>query len=308
MGTLIQSRGLDEATFRGTRFTHHDARPLLGHFDLLALTQPDIVTEVHNQYLAAGSDIITTNTFMANAIAQAHHQLQSLVPELNHVAARLARAAADRWSTPERTRFVAGALGPTPHSLSREPQAAADRGDAPAATWDQMRAAYREQADALLEGGVDLLLVETVVDLRNLAACLSAIESVFADRGRRVPLLVSAVIQASGGTGELVDAFAALVAPARPLAIGVNCVDASALRPALAALADRLPDCRRLAYPSAGLPDALGRHPETPATIANALGDLARAGLVHIVGGCCGTTPQHIRAIAATLKEEASHP
>jgi 5-methyltetrahydrofolate--homocysteine methyltransferase len=303
MGTMIQRHKLTEADFRGARFAGHD-RELRGNNDLLVLTRPDIIADIHTEYLAAGADIIETNTFSSNAIAQADYHLQDAAYEMNLVAARLARRVADDQSTPDRPRLVAGALGPTNRTLSMSPSVN-DPGFR-AVTFDEMKDAYREQARGLVEGGVDLLLPETVTDTLNLKACLVAIEEVFAEKGVRLPLIISVtIVDKSGRTlsGQTLDAFYTSVASARPLAIGINCsLGATEMRPyvaELAALAPQYVSC----YPNAGLPNALSEsgYDETPEATSALVLELVQAGLVNIVGGCCGTTPAHIRAIAAAV-------
>jgi 5-methyltetrahydrofolate--homocysteine methyltransferase len=298
MGTMIQRHKLGEADFRGERFAGHD-HELRGNNDLLALTRPDVIASIHAEYLAAGADIIETNTFSSTSIAQADYHLSHIAYEMNLAAARLARRVADEASTPEHPRLVAGALGPTNRTLSMSPSVS-DPGFR-AVTFDEMKASYIEQARGLIDGGVDLLLPETVTDTLNLKACLVAIEEVFADRGVRLPLIISVtIIDKSGRTlsGQTMDAFFTSIAHARPLAVGINCsLGASDMRPhvvELAALARQYVSC----YPNAGLPNTFGGYDETPETTSALVRELVQAGLVNLVGGCCGTTPDHIRAIA----------
>ncbi len=303
MGTMIQRRRLDEAAFRGEQFRDHP-RDLRGDNDLLALTQPEVIAEIHTAYLEAGSDLIETNTFNATRIAQADYGLEAVVPELNRAAARLARAAADRFTErdPLRPRFVAGALGPLNKSLSMSPDVS-DPGYR-AVTFAQVREAYAEQIQALLEGGVDLLLAETVFDTQNLKACIVAVEEVFEALGRRVPLMISGTVVDKSGrilSGQTLEAFYATVRHARPLTIGLNCAfGAREIRPFLQELA-AVADLPVTLYPNAGLPNAFGEFDEDPATTAALLREFAEEGLVNVLGGCCGTTPDHIRAIAAAV-------
>jgi 5-methyltetrahydrofolate--homocysteine methyltransferase len=304
MGTLIQRRRLSEAEVRGTRFAGHP-RDLSGNHDLLVLTRPEVVAEIHEQYLAAGADIIETNTFNANAVSQAEYGLEGLVYELNVEAARLARRIADRWSdlTPERPRFVAGAIGPTNKTLSLSP----DVNDpaARALTFDQLRDAYAEQVRGLVDGGCDLLLVETIFDTLNAKAALVAIEEVFDERGVRLPVMLSVTLSDRSGrtlSGQTLDAFYVSVAHARPFSVGINCsLGAREMRPYLAELA-RIATSYVSCYPNAGLPNAFGEYDEQPAETAAYLRRFAEEGLVNLVGGCCGTTPEHIRAIAEAVR------
>jgi 5-methyltetrahydrofolate--homocysteine methyltransferase len=310
MGTMVQRRGLQEADFRGTRFAGHP-RDLKGDNDLLVLTRPDVVREIHRDYLAAGADIIETCTFNGTSIAQADYGLESAVREMNAAAARLAREEADAWSahTPDRPRFVAGAIGPTNKTLSISP----DVND-PAfrsVTFDEVRAAYAEQVRGLIEGGCHLLLIETIFDTLNAKAAIVAALEVFAESGIELPLMISVTITDKSGrtlSGQTVGAFWTSVAHARPLAVGVNCaLGAREMRPYVAELA-RLADTFVSCYPNAGLPNAFGQYDEQAAETAALVGDLAADGLVNIVGGCCGTTPDHIRAIASAVEGVAPRP
>jgi 5-methyltetrahydrofolate--homocysteine methyltransferase len=310
MGTMIQRHGLGEADFRGDRFGAH-AHDLKGDNDVLVLTRPDIIAVIHEAYLEAGADLIETNTFNSTAIAQADYGLEAHVHELNVAAARLARRAADAWSarTPDRPRFVAGAIGPTNRTLSISP----DVNDPSfrAVTFDQVRDGYREQVRGLLEGGVHVLLVETIFDTLNAKAALVAIEEAFEAGGARVPVLISVTVTDRSGrtlSGQTVDAFWVSVAHARPLAVGLNCaLGAREMRPYLAELAAAA-DCFVSCYPNAGLPNAFGQYDERPETTAATLREFADAGLVNLVGGCCGTTPDHIRAIAEAVAGCAPRP
>ena len=300
MGTMIQAQGLEEVDFRAERFAHHPA-DVVGNNELLCLTRADVIESIHDRFLEAGADIIETNTFGANAVAQADYGLESICHELNVEAARVARRAADAWTarTPDRPRWVAGAIGPTPRTLSISPDVAD-----PAArniTFDELRTVYREAAAGLIEGGVDLLLVETIFDTLNAKAALVAIDEIFEERGERLPLMISVAITDASGrvlSGQTVDAFWYSIAHANPLSVGVNCsLGATEMREYVAELA-RIVPCRVSAYPNAGLPNAFGEYDEEPGTTGRLVAEFASSGLVNIVGGCCGTTPDHIREIA----------
>ncbi len=303
MGTQIQALTLPEAAWRGARFAGH-AHDLRGNSDVLVLTQPEAIEAIHRAYFEAGADLVETCTFNANRVSQAEYGLEALVPELNREAARLARRAADAVDGRDgRPCFVAGSLGPTNRAASISPDVA-DPG-ARAVDFDGLVAAYAEQARALLEGGVDALLPETAFDTLNLKAALYAIDEVTAGLAVRPPLFVSLTIpDASGRTlsGQTVEAAWMSGRARAPDAVGVNCaLGAEAIRPHVEDLA-RWADTAVLCYPNAGLPDAMGAYRETPETMAEVLGDLARRGKVNIVGGCCGTTPAHITAIARRSK------
>jgi 5-methyltetrahydrofolate--homocysteine methyltransferase len=299
MGTMVQRHQFSEADYRGARFaTWH--RDLKGNNDLLVLTQPDAVRDIHAAYLAAGADLVETNTFNANAISQADYGMESLVVELNTAAVQLARDAARKAeATDGKPRFVAGAIGPTNRTLSLSPDV--NNPAFRAVSFDEVKAAYKEQITALVAAGVDLLLPETTFDTLNLKACLAAIEEVFLAIGERLPLMLSATItDASGRTlsGQTIEAFWISVAHARPLIVGINCaLGASQMRPYVESLAvnsTAFVSC----YPNAGLPNAMGEYDELPEQTAAILRSLAQDGFLNVVGGCCGTTPEHIRAIA----------
>jgi 5-methyltetrahydrofolate--homocysteine methyltransferase len=309
MGTMVQQLGLDEADFRGPpscglQGHTHDVR---GDTDLLALTQPDAIAAIHDAYLDAGADLIETNTFTATSVAQADYGLSLRVREMNRAAAAIARRCADRWTAraPDKPRFVAGALGPTNRTASISPDVN-DPG-ARSITWDELVAAYREAAEGLIEGGVDLLLVETVFDTLNAKAALFGIEDAFDASGQRLPIVVSGTItDASGRTlsGQTPTAFWYSVRHARPLAVGLNCaLGAALMRPYLEELA-RVADCFVSCYPNAGLPNPMSEtgYDETPEETARLVREFAASGLVNIIGGCCGTTPAHIRAIADAVR------
>ena len=304
MGTMVQRHGLDESQFRGTRFADHGV-DLKGDNDLLALTRPDVVSSIHAEYLEAGSDIIETNTFNGTTVAQADYQLESIVYELNVEAARLAREAADEWSrrTPDRPRFVAGAIGPTNKPLSISPDV--NDPTARSITFDEVREAYVEQARGLIDGGSDLLMIETVFDTLNAKAAIIAVGDAMAERGVDLPLMISVTITDNSGrtlSGQTIDAFWVSVAHAQPFSVGINCaLGARQMRPYLAELS-RLASAYISCYPNAGLPNAFGEYDETPDETSHLLGEFATSGLVNIIGGCCGTTPDHIRAIAQAVE------
>jgi 5-methyltetrahydrofolate--homocysteine methyltransferase len=305
MGTMIQRHKLTEQDFRGDRFARHD-HDLKGDNDVLVLTRPDVIAGIHRQYLEAGSDIIETNSFNSNAIAQADYGLEGIVYELNLTAARLARAAVDEYAarTPDQPRFVAGSIGPTNRILSISPDV-----NNPAfrnMTFDQLRDAFKEQVRGLIDGGSDLLLFETIVDTLNVKAGIVAAEEVFDEQGVRLPLMISVTITDRSGrtlSGQTIDAFWASIKHAKPFSVGVNCaLGARDMRPYVEELA-RDADCFISCYPNAGLPNAFGEYDEMPGDTAAALREFADGTLVNIVGGCCGTTPDHIRAIAAAVKD-----
>jgi 5-methyltetrahydrofolate--homocysteine methyltransferase len=304
MGTMIQAHKLIEADFRGERFADWP-RDLKGNNDLLSLTRPDIITGVHRAFLDVGADIVETNTFNSTTISQADYGMEDLVYELNFEGARLARAAADEKTaqTPDRPRFVAGSLGPTNRTASLSP----DVNDPGLRniSFDELVEAYGEAIRGLDEGGADILLIETVFDTLNCKAAIFAALDYFETSGRVLPIMISGTItDASGRTlsGQTADAFWISVAHARPLSIGLNCaLGCAELRPHVQLLA-KLADSFVSVHPNAGLPNEMGGYDETPEMMAKHIGDWARAGLVNIVGGCCGTTPEHIRAIAEAVK------
>src|SRR3954466_3863471 len=303
MGTMVQRYKLSEAEFRGQRFAAHH-KDLRGDNDILVLTRPDVIAEIHDQYLAAGSDIIETNTFNSTAVSQADYALEALAYELNLEGAKLARAAADEWTakTPDKPRFVAGAIGPMNKTLSISPDV--NNPSFRGATFDEVCAAFKDQVRGLIDGGVDLLLLETIFDTLNAKAGIVAIDEVFEEKGVRLPLMISVTITDRSGrtlSGQTVDAFWVSVAHARPFSVGINCaLGARDMRPYVAELA-RLADCYTSCYPNAGLPNAFGEYDEQPQDTGGYLQDFAESGFVNIVGGCCGTTPQHIAAIAAAV-------
>ena len=308
-GTMIQERRLTEVDFRGPTSCglHDHAGDLKGNNDLLVLTRPDVVRDIHDAYFAAGADITETNTFSATRIAQSDYGLEARSREINLAAATIAREAADRWSarTPDRPRFVAGALGPTNRTASISP----DVNDPGArnVSFDELANAYGESIEALAEGGVDIFLVETVFDTLNAKAALFALESYFERMGRRWPVIVSGTItDASGRTlsGQTPEAFWNSVRHVQPIAVGLNCaLGAALMRPYIEEIA-RVADTFVSCYPNAGLPNPMSDtgYDETPEETSRMLKDFAQSGFVNIVGGCCGTTPAHIRAIAAAVR------
>ncbi|MCL2022216.1 MAG: methionine synthase [Betaproteobacteria bacterium] len=301
MGTMIQRHNLSEADYRGERFCAH-SHDLKGNHDLLSLTRPEIIKEIHRQYLAAGADIVETNTFNSTAISQADYALSDLTYELNLAGARLARAACDEASTPEQPRFVAGVLGPTGRSASFSPYI--DDPSARNVTFQELFACYLDAVAGLLVGGADLLLVETVFDTLNAKAALFALEEFFARTGRRWPVMISGTITDAAGrtlSGQTPEAFWNSLRHIRPLSFGFNCaLGAKDMRPHIKTLAE-ICDCFVSAHPNAGLPNALDGYDETPEMLAEELEEWARAGLINIVGGCCGTMPEHIRAVAEAI-------
>jgi 5-methyltetrahydrofolate--homocysteine methyltransferase len=333
MGTMIQRHDLQEADYRGERFAQgYDARlreslatsPAIpgrtshqeehphgcegcdqrGNNDLLTLTRPDIIREIHRQYLDAGADLIETNTFNSTSISLADYRLQHLVRELNREGARIARLECDAAEArdPSRPRFVIGVLGPTSRTASLSPDV--NRPGFRAISFDELAVAYREATAGLLDGGADVIMVETIFDTLNAKAALFAVEDEFEARGTRVPVLISGTItDASGRTlsGQTAEAFWYSLRHARPLSIGLNCaLGAKDLRPHIDILA-QVADARVSCHPNAGLPNAFGGYDETPEDMAAVLKEFAEAGLLNLVGGCCGTTPEHIAAIAAAV-------
>jgi 5-methyltetrahydrofolate--homocysteine methyltransferase len=306
MGTMIQAHQLDEAGFRGERF-HDWAHEVKGNSDLLSLSQPQIIEGIHLEYLEAGADIVATNTFSAQRISQADYGMEELSYEMNHASAQLARSAADKITeaTPDRPRFVAGGLGPTNRTASISPDVN-DPGKRNI-SYMELVEAYGEQAAGLVDGGADLLLIETIFDTLNAKAAIFALETLFEERGRRWPVIISGTItDASGRTlsGQVTEAFWNSVRHAQPIAIGLNCaLGAREIRPYLAELS-RVADCFVSCYPNAGLPNAFGEYDETPSQMAEVIGEFGAAGLLNFVGGCCGTTPAHIASIAEAVAEQ----
>ena len=299
MGTMVQSYELEEADFRGNRFKDHPC-DLKGNNDILSLTRPDVVREIHAAYLAAGADLIETNTFNSTSISQADYQMEHVVYEINRTAAGLARDVANEFTkgNPDIPRFVCGALGPTNKTASMSPDVS--NPGFRNVTFDELTAAYEEQAKGLMDGGVDVLLVETVFDTLNCKAALFAIQSLFEDAGKSLPVMVSGTITDASGrllSGQTVEAFWHSIRHMDLLAVGLNCaLGAEQIRPYVDALS-QIADTHILVYPNAGLPNEFGGYDETPEQMSGFLNEFSDAGLVNIVGGCCGTTPDHISEI-----------
>ncbi len=305
MGTMIQRHRLDEAGYRGERFKDH-GHDLKGNNDLLVLTQPEIIREIHNAYFEAGADIVETNTFNAQSISQSDYGLEAIAHELNVAAAKLAREAADEWTakTPEKPRFVAGAIGPTNRTASLSPDV--NNPGFRNVSFDELVEAYATQARGLIEGGADIILIETIFDTLNAKAAGFAVEQVFDEMGVELPIMLSDTITDLSGrnlSGQTPEAFWYSLKHLRPFSVGLNCsFGAEQLRPSVDEIA-HVADTLVSVYPNAGLPNEMGEYDETPGHMAGLLEEWARDGLINIVGGCCGTTPEHIRAIAeATAK------
>src|ERR671910_176342 len=305
MGTMIQGYGLGEEHYRGERFAvhHHD---LKGNNDLLCITKPDVIRSIHEAVLEVGADIVETNTFNANAISQADYGTEALAYEINREAARLAREAADGFSerTPDKPRFVAGAIGPTNRTASLSPDV--NNPGFRNVTFDDLKEAYKEAARGLVEGGADLLLVETIFDTLNAKAAIFAITEYLDDEDLDVPIMISGTItDASGRTlsGQVTEAFWNSVRHAEPISVGLNCaLGSKELRQYIEELS-RIADVPVSAYPNAGLPNEFGEYDETPEIMAAEVGDWARNGWLNIVGGCCGTTPEHVKAVAEAVSD-----
>ena len=303
MGTMQQGYCLTEEQYRGARFAKHN-HDLKGDHDILALTKPEIIREIHDKYLAAGADIIETSTFTSTSVSQADYGLAHLAREINVAAARIARESADAFSARDgQVRFVAGAIGPTNKTCSISPDVS-DPGRRDI-TFDQLRESYREEAEGLIEGGADILMVETIFDTLNAKAAIFALEEAFDRVGVRIPVMISGTITDLSGrtlSGQTTEAFWNSVRHARPFAVGLNCaLGPKELRPYLAELA-RIADCFVSTHPNAGLPNEFGGYDLSAEEMADWMGGFARDGLVNIVGGCCGTTPDHIRAMAEAVK------
>ena len=304
MGTMLQRYQFTEEDYRGERFKNWES-PLKGNNDLLSLTQPNAIEEVHKKYLEAGADIIETNTFSATTIAMADYHMEDLVYELNYESAKIARKVCDEFTalTPEKPRFVAGSIGPTNKTASLSPDVN-DPGYR-AITFDELRIAYKQQAEALLDGGSDILLVETIFDTLNAKAALFAIDQIQEERKIQIPIMVSGTItDASGRTlsGQTAEAFLVSISHLNLLSVGFNCaLGAKQLTPYLETISNNS-EFYISAYPNAGLPNAFGQYDESPEFMAEQIREYAEKGLVNIVGGCCGTTPDHIAAIAKIVK------
>ena len=304
MGTMLQRYKFTEEDYRGERFRNWE-HPLKGNNDLLSLTQPQAIEEVHRKYLEAGADIIETNTFSGTTIAMADYHMEDLVYELNLESAKIARKVCDEFTdaNPEKPRFVAGSIGPTNKTASLSPEVN-DPGFR-AITFEELRVAYKQQSEALLDGGADILLVETVFDTLNAKAALFAIDEIQEERNMQIPIMVSGTItDASGRTlsGQTAEAFLISVSHLNLLSVGFNCaLGAEQLTPYLETLSNNS-DFYISAYPNAGLPNAFGQYDESPEFMASQIREYAEKGLVNIIGGCCGTTPPHIKAIAELVK------
>ncbi len=307
MGTMLQRYNFQEEDYRGERFKDWE-HPLKGNNDLLSLTQPQAIAEVHSKYLEAGADIIETNTFSGTTIAMADYHMEDLVYELNFESAKIARKVCDEFTAknPEKPRFVAGSIGPTNKTASLSPDVN-DPGFR-AITFDELRIAYKQQCEALLDGGSDILLVETIFDTLNAKAALFAIDEIQEERGIQIPIMVSGTItDASGRTlsGQTAGAFLISISHLNLLSVGFNCaLGAKQLTPYLEEVANNS-DFYISAYPNAGLPNAFGQYDESPDFMAEQIREYAEKGLINIVGGCCGTTPPHIKAIAELVKDYA---
>jgi len=305
MGTMLQRYKFEEEDYRGERFKNWKS-PVKGNNDLLSLTQPHAIEEVHRKYLEAGADIIETNTFSGTTIAMADYKMEDLVYELNYESAKIARKACDEFTAknPETPRFVAGSIGPTNKTASLSPDVN-DPGFR-AITFDELRIAYKQQAEALLDGGSDILLVETIFDTLNAKAALFAIDEIQEERKIRIPIMVSGTItDASGRTlsGQTAEAFLISVSHLDLLSVGFNCaLGAKQLTPYLETLSNNS-EFSVSAYPNAGLPNAFGQYDETPEQMAEQVREYLEKGLINIIGGCCGTTPEHIKAIADIAKD-----
>ena len=305
MGTMIQRHKLEEKDFRGERFKDHP-HPLKGNNDLLSITRPDIIKDIHRQYFEAGADIIETNTFSGTSIAQADYHLQSIVYELNFQSAKIAREVADEFTRkePHKPRFVAGSMGPTNKTASLSPDV--NNPGYRAITFDELVVAFKEQAKGLIDGGSDVLLLETIIDTLNAKAALFGIQELFDEIGKTLPIMVSGTItDASGRTlsGQTTEAFLISVSHVPLLSVGLNCaLGASALRPYLQVLNENAPFFTS-AYPNAGLPNEFGQYDQTPEDMGAQIEEFLKEGLVNMVGGCCGTTPEHIRIISEIAKK-----
>ena len=308
MGTMIQRHRLGEEDFRGDTLKNHDS-PLKGNNDLLSITQPDVIRGIHRAYLEAGADIVETNTFSSTTIAQGDYSLQHLAYEMNRASAAIARQAADALSTPERMRFVAGALGPTNKTASLSPDV--NNPGYRAVTFDELAEAYEEQTLGLMAGGADIILIETIFDTLNAKAALFAVETAFDRVGWRLPIMISGTItDASGRTlsGQTTEAFLISMSHAALFSIGLNCaLGAEQLTPYLEVLGTRSP-FGVSAYPNAGLPNEMGEYDQGPEAMAQAIEPFLARGWINVIGGCCGTTPEHIGAIALTAARYAPRP
>lgn len=300
MGTMLQQYNFTEEDFRGERFKDYPS-PLKGNNDLLSITQPEAIAEVHKKYFEAGADIVETNTFSGTTIAMADYNMEDLVYELNFESAKIAKKVAEKFTkaNPKQPRFVAGSIGPTNRTASLSPDV--NKPEYRAITFDELRVAYKQQVEALIDGGVDVLLVETIFDTLNAKAALFAIEEVKEERQLDTPIMVSGTItDASGRTlsGQTVEAFLTSISHVPLLSVGFNCaLGAEQLKPYLQRLSDKT-DFFTSAHPNAGLPNAFGEYDQTPKQMQQLIEDYLQDGLINIIGGCCGTSPAHIKAIA----------
>jgi 5-methyltetrahydrofolate--homocysteine methyltransferase len=305
MGSLIQEYKLEEKDFRNERLKDHP-HSLKGNNDLLSITRPDIIKEIHSKYLSVGADIIETNTFGGTWVAQADYHLEFLVYDINFQGAKIAKEVAEEFTRkePHKPRFVAGAMGPTTKLASMSPDA--NNPGYRSITFDELKSAFKEQAKGLMDGGADLLLMETITDTLNVKAALFAIQELFDESGKQLPLMVSGTITDASGrilTGQTTEAFLISVSHAPLLSVGLNCaMGAAALRPYLQVLNEKSPFFVS-AYPNAGLPNEFGKYDQTPEEMALQVEEYLKEGLVNIVGGCCGSTPAHIKLIAEATKK-----
>ncbi len=300
MGTMIQRHKLEEADFRGERFKNHP-HPLKGNNDLLSITRPDIIKEIHRQYFAAGADIVETNTFGSTSVAQADYHLEDIVYDINFAGAKIAKGVADEFTKkePHKPRFVAGSMGPTTKLASMSPDV--NNPGYRAITFDQLVVAFKEQAKGLIDGGSDLLLIETITDTLNAKAALFAVQELFDETGKQIPIMVSGTITDASGrilSGQTTEAFLISVSHVPMLSIGLNCaLGAAALRPYLQVLNEKAPFFVS-AHPNAGLPNEFGQYDQGPDEMAAQIEEYLKEDLINIIGGCCGSTPDHIRKIA----------
>jgi len=305
MGTMIQRHPLEEEDFRGERFQNH-THPLKGNNDLLSITRPDIIKDIHRQYFQAGADMVETNTFSATTIAMEDYGLEAIVYEMNYESAKIAREVADEFikTEPDKPRFVIGTMGPTNRTASLSPDV--NNPGFRAVTFNDLKLAYKEQAKGLIDGGSDVLMVETIFDTLNAKAALFAIQEVYEELGKELPVMVSGTItDASGRTlsGQTTEAFLISVSHVPLLSIGLNCaLGAKQLQPYLNILSKNA-DFNVSAHPNAGLPNEFGEYDETPEMMAEQIKDFLENNLINVIGGCCGTTPPHIKAIAEIAKE-----
>lgn len=305
MGTMIQRHPLTEDDFRNNDLKDHPY-PLKGNNDLLCITRPDIIKEIHRQYFEAGADIVETNTFGGTFVAQADYHLEDWVYKINYEGAKIAREVADEFTAkePNKPRFVAGSMGPTTKLASMSPEVG--NPGFRAITFDQLKDAFKEQINGLMDGGADLLLIETITDTLNAKAALFAAQEVFDEKGKEIPIMISGTITDASGrilSGQTTEAFLISVSHMPLFSIGLNCaLGASALRPYLQVLDDKA-DCFVSAHPNAGLPNEFGQYDQTPEEMADQIEEYLKLGLINIIGGCCGSTPDHIRKIAQVAKK-----